>query len=104
MPINSNNHKIGDLYAGIYKKKQDQLNESVKKQHVVSESLKSAYLPSTPFHKYLTDYDQMYNNYRSTVILKESFNNDINTAITDGKITIPEVMKTAFDAAGLFKL
>lgn len=99
MPINSNNHKISDLYAGIYKKKQDQLNESVKKQHVVSESLKSAYLPTTPFHKYLTDYDQMYNNYRSTVILKESFNNDINTAM-HLMYKNPELCNEIFGAIG----
>ena len=80
MPISSNNHKIADLYNGIYQKKQNQLNESTRQQ-AVKESLKSNYYSSTPFNKYLTDYDKMFNGYKTNVILRESYKKDLDTAI-----------------------
>lgn len=95
MPISSNNHKIGDLYASIYKNKQINPN----KQEVVNESVKGAYLPNTPFHKYLTDYDQMYSGYRTTVVLKESYKNDINTAMYLMQKN-PELCNEIFGALG----
>lgn len=98
MPINSSNHKLGDLYSNIYKKKQNQINESTRSQ-VVKESLKSNYFSSTPFHKYLSDYDQMYSGYRSSVILKESYKNDINTAMYLMQKN-PELCNEIFGAIG----
>lgn len=98
MPINSSNHKLGDLYSNIYKKKQNQINESTRSQ-VVKESLKSNYFSSTPFHKYLSDYDQMYSGYRSSVILKESYKNDINTAMYLMQRN-PELCNEIFGAIG----
>lgn len=98
MPINSSNHKLGDLYSNIYKKKQNQINESTRSQ-VVKESLKSNYFSSTPFHKYLNDYDQMYSGYRSSVILKESYKNDINTAMYLMQRN-PELCNEIFGAIG----
>lgn len=98
MPIGSNNHKIADLYTGMYQKKQNQLNESTK-QHVVRESLKSGYYSNTPFNKYLSDYDQMFNNYRTNVILKESYKRDVETAIYLMQRN-PELCNEIFGAIG----
>lgn len=79
MPINTNNHKIGDLYSNIYKKKQ--INESTNNE-VVKETLKSGYYSNTPFHKFQTDYSNMYDSYTITKILRESLQKDVNTVIT----------------------
>lgn len=78
MPINASNHKIGDLYSNIYKK--NQINESTNSQ-VVKEALKKGVYSNTPFHRFQTDYNNIYDNYTLTKILRESLQKDVRTVV-----------------------
>lgn len=82
MPINSSNHKLGDLYGSIYNNnnKKKIVSESTNSQEA-KQKLINNYYSNTPFHKFQTDYTEMYSGYRVNTTLRESYKNDLNTAI-----------------------
>lgn len=69
MPFNKSSKDLANLYSRMHKKSASQLNESTNSQ-TVKETLKSQYYSNTPFHKYLSEYDSMYDGYRVQTTLK----------------------------------